>query len=267
MNKRIDQYIFEYEETNLFFSFYSEDDSDIDLIDEMKTLIMNLSILSSLSLLSNSNNFSNVETFIISFNSIHNAKILTSNLANRSLNQLLINNLHISMNDQTSDDFQISLKMTHSFAFVQIDLNVSILVHVYMKNIDSFTYIIIDRCTFAVFYEIMIDSKALIRLIVDNKQYLAFINNIFIELNSIKVEAVNVQFEIESIFLLESITIDISMRLMKFHVIKTNTLFLLSLADMNRLKIYFNNVENILFMIIKNRSLSIIRRFDHDFLL
>ncbi len=50
-------------------------------------------------------------------------------------------------------------------------------------------------------------------------------------------------------------------------MIKTNTSFLLSLADMNRLKVYFNNVENILFMITKNRDLSIIRRFDHDFLL
>ncbi len=50
-------------------------------------------------------------------------------------------------------------------------------------------------------------------------------------------------------------------------MIKTNTSFLLSLADMNRLKVYFNNVENILFMIIKNRNLSIIKRFDHDFLL
>jgi hypothetical protein len=36
---------------------------------------------------------------------------------------------------------------------------------------------------------------------------------------------------------------------------------------MNRLKVYFNNVENILFMITKNRDLSMIRRFDHDFLL
>jgi hypothetical protein len=52
---------------------------------------------------------------------------------------------------------------------------------------------------------------------------------------------------------------------MKFHVIKMNTLFLLSLADMNRLKFYFNNVENLL--IDKIKILSIIRRFDHDFLL
>ncbi len=66
MNKRIDQYIFEYKDTNSSFSF-SEDDSDTDLIDEIKTLIMNLSSLSLLSLFSNSNNFSNAETFMISF--------------------------------------------------------------------------------------------------------------------------------------------------------------------------------------------------------
>jgi hypothetical protein len=99
INKRIDQYIFEYEETNFFSSSYSEDDFDTDLIDEMKTLIMNLSSLSSLSLFSNSNNFSNVETFIISFDSIENAEIMIINLAIRSFNYFLINNLHINMND------------------------------------------------------------------------------------------------------------------------------------------------------------------------
>ncbi len=52
---------------------------------------------------------------------------------------------------------------------------------------------------------------------------------------------------------------------MKFHVIKADTLFLLSLADMNRLKVYFNNVENLL--IDKIKISSVIRRFDHDFLL
>jgi hypothetical protein len=112
----------------------------------------------------------------------------------------------------------------------------------------------------------MIDSKTSIQLIVDYEQYLAFIKNIFINLNRIKIDTVNVQFEIESTLSINSLTIDTSFELMKFHVIKTNTSFLLNLADMNRLKIYFNNVENILFMIIKNRDLSIIRRFDHDFL-
>jgi hypothetical protein len=126
---------------------------------------------------------------------------------------------------------------------------------------------IIDRYTFAVFYDIMIDSRASVRSTVDYEQYLAFIKNISIDLNHTKIETINVQFEIESIFSLESITIDTSIELVKFHVIKTDTSFLLSLADMNRLKVYFNNVENTLFMITKNRDLSIIRRFDHDFLL
>ncbi len=257
MNKRIDQYIFEYEETNLSSS-YSENDSDTDLIDEMKTLIVNLSALSLIS-----DNSANTETFIISFESVKNAEMMITNLVNRSLNHFLINNLHICMNDdQTSDVLQTDLKN-----FSLIDLNAFIFVHICMKNIDLFTYIIIDRYTFEMFYDIMIDSRASVRSIVDYEQYLAFIKNTFIDLNRTKTDAVNVQFEIESISSVESLTIDISLRLMKFHVIKANTSFLLSLVDMNRLKVYFNNIENILFMIIKNRNLSVIRRFDHDFLL
>jgi hypothetical protein len=93
MHKRIDQYIFEYEETNLSSS-YSEDDSVTDLIDEMKTLIANWSTLSLIS-----NNLSNVETFMISFESVKNAEMMITNLANRSLSHFLINNLHINMND------------------------------------------------------------------------------------------------------------------------------------------------------------------------
>ncbi len=159
------------------------------------------------------------------------------------------------------------MKTLTLFDLIQIDLNALIFVHICTKNIDFFTYIIIDRYTFEMFYDIMIDSKALIWLIVDYEQYLAIIKNIFIDLNRIKINIVNVQFEIESTSSFESLIVDISFEIMKFHVIKTNTLFLLSFEDINRLKVYFNNVENILFMIIKNRDLSMIRRFDHDFLL
>jgi hypothetical protein len=249
---RIDHYIFEYERTNSSSSYSEENDYDTDLIDEMKTLIVDLSILSLIS-----NNLSNVETFITSFDLVENAnaEIMITNLANRLLSHFLINNLHINMNDQTSDDLQISLRMIHF----------SDLVYICIKNIDFFTYMIIDRYTFAVFYEIMIDSRVSIRSIVDYEQYLAFIKNTFIDLNRIKTSTVNVQFEIESISSFESLTIDISFELMKFHVIKADTSFLLSLADMNRLKVYFNNVENLL--IDKIKISSVIRRFDHDFLL
>jgi hypothetical protein len=219
---------------------------------------MNLSSLLFLSLFSNSDNFSNVETFMISFDLVQNAQIMITNLDNRSLSHLLINNLHICMNDQASDNLQTDLKNFSS----------SDLVHIFMKNIDLFTYIIIDCYTSDTFYEIMIDSSVFRRFTVDYEQFLVYQKNNKNDLiNVIKAETINVQFEIESTLSLKSITIDIPIELMKFHVIKTNTSFLLSLADMNRLKVYFNNVENILFMITKNRSLSIIRRFDHDFLL
>ncbi len=227
----------------------------------MKALIVNLPTLPLIS-----DNSFNVETFMITFDFVQNAEMMITNLANRSLNHFLINNLHICMNNgQTSNVLQADLKTSSSSdfpVFVHICMKNTI-----MKNIDLFIYIIIDRYTSEMFYDIMIDSKASVRSIVDYEQYLAFIKNISIDLDHTKTETVNVQFEIESILLLESITIDTSIELVKFHVIKTNTSFLLSLADMNRLKVYFNNVKNILFMITKNRSLSMIRRFDHDFLL
>ncbi len=83
----------------------------------------------------------------------------------------------------------------------------------------------------------MVDLSASIQSIVDYEQYLTFIKNIFIDLNHIKTDIVNVQFEIESISSVESLIIDILFELIEFHVIKTNTSFLLSLADMNRVRI------------------------------
>jgi hypothetical protein len=178
MNKRIDQYIFEYEGTNFSSSSYSEDDSDTDLIDEMKTLIVNLSALSFIS-----DKSSNVETFMTSFESVKNAEMMITNLANHSFSHFLINDLHIS------------LKMSHSFDLVQIDLNVSIFVHICMKNIDFFTYIIIDRYTFEMFYDIMIDSDVSTRSTAEYDQYLAFKKSntdSSADLNPIKADAVNV---------------------------------------------------------------------------
>jgi hypothetical protein len=93
--------------------------------------------------------------------------------------------------------------------------------------------------------------------------------NSTIDLNLSRTETVNVQFDIESASSIESLIIDISFEIMKFHVIKTNISFLLSFANMNRLKVYFYNVKNILIIIaqFEKSLLSIIRRFGHEFLL
>jgi hypothetical protein len=155
---RTDHYIFEYERRNLSSS-YSEDDFDTDLIDEMKTLIVDLSSLSALSLIFNN---SNAKTFMISFDLVQNAEMMITNLVNCSLSHVLINNLHICMNDDnTSNDFQTNLK---TFT-LSGDLNALTFAHICMKKIDSFTYMIIDRYTSEMFYDIMIDQ-----MLSDNQQ-------------------------------------------------------------------------------------------------
>ncbi len=171
------------------------------------------------------------------------------------------------MNDQTLNDqnpvhLQTSLKNGSSTT-----------VHTDMKNTnpDLFAYVMTsDRYTSKKFYGMMIDSGASAKSTAEYDQYLAFKKNKIdssVDLNFSRAEAVSIQFGIESASSIESLTIDIPFEVVEFHVIKTDISFLLSLADMNRLKVYFNNVENILNMIIQNRKLPVIRRFGHGFLL
>ncbi len=119
-----------------------------------------------------------------------------------------------------------------------------IIVHTDIKktNSDLFVYMMIfDRYISEKFYEIMIDSNASTKSIVEYNQYLALTNH---KIDLIRTKVVNVQFDIESASSIELLTIDISFEIVKFHVIKTDTSFLLNLAEMNRLKVYFNNVIN-----------------------
>jgi ribulose bisphosphate carboxylase small subunit len=259
MNKRIDQYIIEYEELD---SDEDDQDTNDELIKEMKALMIDF--LSFLSFFEKDN----AETFIIIFESMKNLEMMITDLINRSLSHYLID-FHTDMNDQIIDHLQICLKKGFSI----------IIVHTDMKNInsDSFLYVMIfDRYISDKFYKMMIDSNASTKSTAEYEQYLAFNKiNSTIDLNLFRAETVNVQFEIESASSIESLTIDISFEIVKFHVVKTDISFLLSLADMNRLKVYFNNVTNSLIQMIKTsdeilrkkRSFSVIRRFDHEFLL
>ncbi len=79
------------------------------------------------------------------------------------------------------------------------------------------------------------------------------------------------KFEIEDIKSIESIKLETSLKMITFYIVETNISFLLSLTDLDRLKVYFNNLTNEL---IQNRSQtdlknrhSVIRRYEHVFLL
>jgi hypothetical protein len=235
MNKRIDQYIAEYEELD---SDENDQNTDSEMIKKIKALMIEFS-----SSLSSFEKNSNAETFIITFEPMKNLKSMISDLINRSFSHYLID-FHTNMNNQILNDqnlvhLQISLK------------NESIIiVHTDMKNIksDSFAYVMtFDRYISEKFYEIMIDSNASTKSTAEYDQYLAFKKNKIessVDLDFSRAETVNVQFEIELASSIKSLTIDTSFEVVKFHVIKTDTSFLLSLADMNRLKVYFNNVIN-----------------------
>jgi hypothetical protein len=258
MNKRIDQYIAEYEELEeLDSDEKNNQNTDDELIKEMKALMIEFSSFSSFE------KNENADEFIIIFESMKNLELMTIDLVNRSFNHYLID-FYTDMNEQIINHLQISLK--NEFL---------IIVHTDMKNInsDSFAYVMIfNRYISEKFYEIMIDSSASTKSTAEYDQYLAFKKNKIdssVDLDLSRTDAVNVQFDIESASSIESLIIDTSFEIVKFHVIKADTSFLLSLADMNRLKVYFNNVKNILIMIaqFEKSSLSVIRRFGHGFLL
>jgi hypothetical protein len=76
---------------------------------------------------------------------------------------------------------------------------------------------------------------------------------------------VTVQFGIGTTSLIGLIKVDTPIGQVEFHIMKANTPFLLSLADMDKLGIYFNNLLNML--VTPKGNVPVVRRFGHSFLL
>jgi hypothetical protein len=79
----------------------------------------------------------------------------------------------------------------------------------------------------------------------DIKQFkiLKRISNNDVKLNTKTVES-NIKFEIDSISILSTVALNILLELIFFHIVEVNISFLLSLSDLNRLKMYLNNLIN-----------------------
>ena len=94
----------------------------------------------------------------------------------------------------------------------------------------------------------MPDINAVRIFIVKKSQYFTLINeylNKQLKMNKIRAGKVNIRFKDELPFkLFETVTVNTFFEKVNFYVIKTNILFLLLFKDINRLKIYFNNVIN-----------------------
>ena len=88
---------------------------------------------------------------------------------------------------------------------------------------------------------------------------------ISMKLDETTVESANFVFDIDNTFSIDMINLNIFMRKIAFHIVRVNTSFLLYLVDMNKLDAFFNNLINQ--VVQTHRSHSVIRRYDHAFLL
>jgi hypothetical protein len=116
------------------------------------------------------------------------------------------------------------------------------------------------------FYSVIIDIGASKKSTTGYRQYLTYKNTTAdnTNINTTQIGAVNIQFGIRSAALIRSVIIKTPIGPVDFHVIKADTPFLLCLADIDKLRVYYNNVTNAL--IGPALTLPITRQFGHLFL-
>ncbi len=174
----------------------------------------------------------NTNTFITSFGTIHQAETMTENFPNRPFDHA------ITGADPTLTPYES----------------------------DTFIYITSEKYTSDEFYGIMIDTGASKRSIAGYRQFLAYTKKIkHVQVHKSRARAVNVQFGIGSTSSIGSLLLDTLIGIVEFHVVEADTSFLLCPEEIDKLNVYFNNLENLL--IASTKSVPVIRRFSHLFLL
>jgi hypothetical protein len=103
------------------------------------------------------------------------------------------------------------------------------------------------------FKSILIDHDAADYLFENIEQFtiLQRINKTSLILN--KKRIISFKFEIDEISFIDIVDLKISVDVITFHIVLVHTSFLLCLVDMNRLRLYFNNLIN---MLIEERSIN-----------
>jgi hypothetical protein len=133
------------------------------------------------------------------------------------------------------------------------------------------------------FKNILMNCDAAERSIESIEQFkvLERISNNDVKLNTKTVES-SIRFGIDNTLILEFVDLNISLEIITFHIVEINISFLLCLNDLNRLKIYFNNLINEMIQKISNQITRnqnttnfqisskiwrhfVIRRYDHAF--
>ena len=112
---------------------------------------------------------------------------------------------------------------------------------------DPFVYITTEYYTPKEFYGVIINISTSKKSTTGYSQYLAYkATNDYININTTQTGAVNVQFSIGLTILIRSVAVKTLIGLVDFYIVKVNTPFLLYLADMDRLQVYYNNITDTL---------------------
>ena len=97
------------------------------------------------------------------------------------------------------------------------------------------------------FMGIMIDTGASQKSTAGHGQLMALrATNMAIQMDTLTKGQVSIQFSIGTATSIGTICIDSPIGTIQFHVIKADMPFLLCLADMDNLKVYYNNLRNVL---------------------
>ncbi len=240
-DRRLKQYIADFEDI-------IDDSNDEDAIQYFDDLSSISSMIDDAKLIK----FESNELFLTSFDSINSVEFvrITSLLADKTLKHRLI-----------------SKNITNAFINESFDF--------------TFVSIIELRYDDREFKSILINCDATNRSIAEIDQFTTLQRlNDSIKLNQSTAES-KIQFDIDSISIMSTIELNILLKLMIFHIVEIKTSFLLCLVDLNRLNVYFNNLINELMqkctiiiilqtdmkVIDENRRFSVIRRYEHAFLL
>jgi len=127
----------------------------------------------------------------------------------------------------------------------------------YNDDLDPFTYTTTSQYTSNKFYRVIINIGALKRSTTGYKQYLVYRKTYNTAINTSKAGAINVQFGINSTPSIGSVTVNTPVGNVKFHIVKADTPFLLCLTNIDTLKVYYNNLKNIL--VTPTKSIPVVR--------
>jgi hypothetical protein len=110
----------------------------------------------------------------------------------------------------------------------------------------SYNVFIVSRYDDREFKDILIDHDVANHSSKDIEQFtiLQRISKTFLILN--KKRIISFRFDIDEIFSIDTINLKTSVDVITFHIVLVHISFLLCFADMNRLRLYFNNLTNML---------------------